>query len=56
MSYNVGGKESVGHTLKGHMNFVNKLKMNNIEGGDAARVLDMIQDQNEEEGGFFFKV
>ncbi|KAL8511299.1 hypothetical protein ACS0TY_017922 [Phlomoides rotata] len=53
MAYNVGGEENVGHTLKDHMNFVNKLKMNNIEGGDAARVIDMIQDQDEEEDGFF---
>ncbi|KAL8475156.1 hypothetical protein ACS0TY_030802 [Phlomoides rotata] len=56
MAYNVGGEENVGHTLKDHMNFVNKLKMNNIEGGDVVRVIDMIQEQDEEEDGFFFKV
>ncbi|KAL8461597.1 hypothetical protein ACS0TY_032903 [Phlomoides rotata] len=31
-------------------------KLKNIEGGDAATLIDMIQDQDEEESDFFYKV
>lgn len=51
-----GGEQCVGHTMKDHLNFVNRLKMTAIEGGDAQSVIDMLYQQNAEEEDFFFRV
>ncbi|KAL8514434.1 hypothetical protein ACS0TY_013518 [Phlomoides rotata] len=56
LAHNVGGEENVGHTMKDHINFVNRLKSNIIEAGDAETVLDMLQDQEVEENDFFYKI
>ncbi|KAL8456255.1 hypothetical protein ACS0TY_034462 [Phlomoides rotata] len=56
LAHNVGGEENVGHTMKDHINFVNRLKSNIIEAGDAETVLDMLQDQEAEENDFFYKI
>ncbi|KAL8523796.1 hypothetical protein ACS0TY_013680 [Phlomoides rotata] len=56
LAHNVGGEENVGHTMKDHINFVNRLKSNIIEAGDAETVFDMLQDQEVEENDFFYKI
>ncbi|KAL8474795.1 hypothetical protein ACS0TY_031288 [Phlomoides rotata] len=56
LAHNAGGEENVGHTIRDHINFVKKWKLKNIEGGDAATLIDMIQDQDEEESDFFYNV
>ncbi|KAL8543936.1 hypothetical protein ACS0TY_004474 [Phlomoides rotata] len=56
LSHDVGGEENVGHTIKDHINFVNRLKSNIIEADDAETVLDMLQDQEVEENYFFYKI
>ncbi|XP_073059472.1 protein FAR1-RELATED SEQUENCE 5-like isoform X7 [Primulina eburnea] len=50
------GEENVGHTMKDHMNFVNRMKMNAIEGGDAQTVIEMLQEEDTKEEDFYFKV
>ncbi|KAK9740929.1 hypothetical protein RND81_03G071800 [Saponaria officinalis] len=53
LSTSCGGDENVGHTQKDHFNFVNKLKMKAIEGGDAQTVIEMLQKRQAEDPGFF---
>ncbi|KAL8507989.1 hypothetical protein ACS0TY_018512 [Phlomoides rotata] len=56
LAHTVGGEENVGHTIKDHINFINRVKSRSIEGGDTVTLIDMIQDQAEEESDFFYKV
>lgn len=56
MTHEAGGQESVGHTLRDHMNFVNQIKMNIIEAGDAQTFLDMIRAENTLDQEFFYSV
>ncbi|XP_073130235.1 protein FAR1-RELATED SEQUENCE 5-like [Henckelia pumila] len=56
MVHEVGGEENVGHTLTDHLNFVNRWKMNAIEGGDAQKVIEMLQQEDAEQKDFFFRV
>ncbi|KAK9733635.1 hypothetical protein RND81_04G080600 [Saponaria officinalis] len=55
LSTSCGGDENVGHTQKDHFNFVNRLKMKAIEGGDAQIVIEMLQKRQAEDPGFFFR-
>ncbi|KAL8470477.1 hypothetical protein ACS0TY_033097 [Phlomoides rotata] len=43
LAHSAGGEDQVGHTMKDHMNFVNREKMKNIEGGDAKTFIELIQ-------------
>ena len=56
MVHDAGGEECVGHTMNDHLNFVNRLKMSRIEGGDAQTVIDMLNQQEVEDNGFYFRV
>ncbi|XP_073148054.1 protein FAR1-RELATED SEQUENCE 5-like [Henckelia pumila] len=56
MVHEAGGEENVGHTLMDHMNFVNRWKMNAIEGGDAQKVIEMLQQEDAKDNDFFFRV
>ena len=51
-----GGEELVGHIYKNHVNFVYKIKMSEIEGGDVQNVLDILVERLLNDGGFFYKV
>ncbi|XP_073152030.1 protein FAR1-RELATED SEQUENCE 5-like [Henckelia pumila] len=53
MVHEAGGEENVGHTLMDHMNFVNRWKMNAIEGGDAQKVIEMLQQEDAKDNDFF---
>ncbi|KAL8466228.1 hypothetical protein ACS0TY_035370 [Phlomoides rotata] len=53
LAHTVGGEENVGHTIKDHINFINRVKSRSIEGGDTITLIDMIQDQAEEESASF---
>ncbi|KAK9689570.1 hypothetical protein RND81_09G067800 [Saponaria officinalis] len=55
LSTSCGGDENVGHTQKDHFNFVNRLKMKAIEGGDAQTVIEMLQKRQAEDPCFFFR-
>ncbi|XP_074301333.1 protein FAR1-RELATED SEQUENCE 5-like [Silene latifolia] len=52
----IGGDEFVGHTKRDHINYVNRLRMKKIEGGDAATLINMLTARQAEEPGFFFRV
>lgn len=56
MSHNAGGEENVGHTLKDHLNFVNRFKVKTIEGGDAQTMIEMLYQQVADEDDFYFRV
>lgn len=51
-----GGEEHVGHTKKDHINFVQKLRMEKIENGDAQNVVDRLFEISLEDQGFYFKI
>ncbi|XP_074292620.1 protein FAR1-RELATED SEQUENCE 5-like [Silene latifolia] len=51
-----GGDAFVGHTKRDHINYVNRLKMKSIEGGDAATLINLMTKRQAEEPGFFFRV
>ncbi|KAK9726864.1 hypothetical protein RND81_05G242200 [Saponaria officinalis] len=55
LSTSCGGDENVGHTQKDHFNFVNRLKMKAIEGGDAQTVIEMLQKRQADDPCFFFR-
>ncbi|KAH6762432.1 hypothetical protein C2S52_019865 [Perilla frutescens var. hirtella] len=42
MEKEAGGEHLVGHTMKDHLNFVNRMKMSAIEVGDAQSFIDML--------------
>ncbi|XP_057251765.1 uncharacterized protein LOC104896758 [Beta vulgaris subsp. vulgaris] len=48
-----GGAEALGHTSRDHYNFVNRLKMKAIEGGDAQVVIDKLSQRAAHEDDFF---
>ncbi|XP_074283352.1 protein FAR1-RELATED SEQUENCE 5-like [Silene latifolia] len=51
-----GGDAFVGLTKRDHINYVNRLKMKSIEGGDAATLINLMTSRQAEEPGFFFRV
>ncbi|KAK9668287.1 hypothetical protein RND81_13G048100 [Saponaria officinalis] len=51
-----GGEEFVGHTKRDHINFVNRLKMHAIEGGDASRLVNFLNKRQTEDPGFFYRI
>ncbi|XP_048501273.2 protein FAR1-RELATED SEQUENCE 5-like [Beta vulgaris subsp. vulgaris] len=51
-----GGAEALGHTSRDHYNFVNRLKMKAIEGGDAQVVIDKLSQRAADEDDFFYRV
>ncbi|KAH6796316.1 hypothetical protein C2S51_037302 [Perilla frutescens var. frutescens] len=50
-----GGEHMVGHTIKDHQNFVNRMKMKQIEVGDAQSFVDMLCQDRAEDEGFFYR-
>ncbi|KAH6808549.1 hypothetical protein C2S51_000305 [Perilla frutescens var. frutescens] len=55
MSKEAGGDHLVGHTLKDHMNFVNRMRMSVIEAGDAQTLIDRLCQEGVEDGDFFYR-
>ena len=56
MSKLFAGEELVGQTYKDHLNFVYKLKMLEIEGGDGQNVLNMLYERGLVDANFFYKL
>ncbi|XP_048492309.1 protein FAR1-RELATED SEQUENCE 5-like [Beta vulgaris subsp. vulgaris] len=50
-----GGAKALGHTSRDHYNFVNRLKMKAIEGGDAQVVIDKLSQRAADEDDFFYR-
>ncbi|KAH6771474.1 hypothetical protein C2S52_016277 [Perilla frutescens var. hirtella] len=50
-----GGEHMVGHTIKDHRNFVNRMKMKQIKVGDAQSFVDMLCQDGAEDEGFFYR-
>lgn len=55
MAHDAGGVDCIGHTLRDHMNYVNRLRMEAIEGGDANSMIEKLYDQASKESDFFLE-
>ena len=53
MAQEAGGIDSVGHTYKDHLNFISRMKMKEIESGDAQNVIDSLYLKQTEDPNFF---
>jgi MULE transposase-like protein/FAR1 DNA-binding domain-containing protein len=52
----VGGDEFVGHTKRDHLNFVNRLRMQSIESGDAQNMINVMIEEAEKDSEFYYRV
>ncbi|KAL2929296.1 Protein FAR1-RELATED SEQUENCE 5 [Bienertia sinuspersici] len=50
-----GGEDYIGHTIRDHLNYCNRLKMKPIEGGDAQAVIDKLYQNMSDDLEFFFR-
>ncbi|XP_056685438.1 protein FAR1-RELATED SEQUENCE 1-like [Spinacia oleracea] len=55
MEIEAGGEENLGHSKKDHLNYCTRLKMKQIEGGDAQAVTDIMYLELEGDPNFFFR-
>ncbi|XP_056698096.1 protein FAR1-RELATED SEQUENCE 5-like [Spinacia oleracea] len=55
MAIEAGGEENLGHSKKDHLNYCTRLKMKQIEGGDAQAVTDIMYLELEGDPNFFFR-
>ncbi|KAH6813241.1 hypothetical protein C2S51_022259 [Perilla frutescens var. frutescens] len=55
MAKETGGEHLVGHTMKDHLNFVNRMKMSAIEVGDAQSFIDMLGQDGTDDEDFFYR-
>ncbi|KAH6785155.1 hypothetical protein C2S51_037610 [Perilla frutescens var. frutescens] len=55
MAKEAGGEHLVGHTMKDHLNFVNRMKMSAIEVRDAQSFIDMLGQDGTEDEDFFYR-
>ncbi|KAL2900035.1 Protein FAR1-RELATED SEQUENCE 5 [Bienertia sinuspersici] len=51
-----GGEDCIGHTIRDHLNYCNRLKMKPIEGGDAQAVINKLYQNMSDDLEFFFRV
>ena len=56
ISNEAGGEECVGHTKRDHLNYVSRVKMSMVEGGDMQNVLDTLQDRADKDPSFFYRL
>ncbi|XP_021751039.1 protein FAR1-RELATED SEQUENCE 5-like [Chenopodium quinoa] len=50
------GEECVGHTKRDHLNYVSRVKMSMVEGGDMQNVLDTLQERADQDPSFFYRL
>ncbi|XP_021721975.1 protein FAR-RED IMPAIRED RESPONSE 1-like [Chenopodium quinoa] len=51
-----GGEECVGHTKRDHLNYVSRVKMSMVEGGNMQNVLDTLQERADNDPSFFYRL
>ncbi|XP_021741306.1 protein FAR1-RELATED SEQUENCE 5-like [Chenopodium quinoa] len=56
ISNEAGGEEYVGHTKRDHLNYVSRVKMSMVEGGDMQNVLDTLQERADQDPSFFYRL
>ncbi|XP_021721331.1 protein FAR1-RELATED SEQUENCE 5-like [Chenopodium quinoa] len=56
ISNEAGGEECVGHTKRDHLNYVSRVKMSMVEGGDMQNVLDTLQERADQDLSFFYRL
>lgn len=55
LSHMTGGDEAVGYELRDQINFVGRLRMKDIEGGDARKVIEVLEEKSKTQEGFFYR-
>ncbi|XP_021716004.1 protein FAR1-RELATED SEQUENCE 5-like [Chenopodium quinoa] len=56
ISNEAGGEECVGHTKRDHLNYVSRVKMSMVEGGDMQNILDTLQERADQDPSFFYRL
>lgn len=56
MCVEAGGEDCVGHTAIDHLNFCSRLRMKQIEAGDAQALIDILYQEQANDPGFYFRV
>ncbi|XP_021715624.1 protein FAR1-RELATED SEQUENCE 5-like [Chenopodium quinoa] len=56
ISNEAGGEECVGHTKRDHLNYVSRVKMSMVEGGDMQNVLNTLQERVDQDPSFFYRL
>uniref|UniRef100_A0A803LV24 Protein FAR1-RELATED SEQUENCE n=1 Tax=Chenopodium quinoa TaxID=63459 RepID=A0A803LV24_CHEQI len=52
----LGGEQNVGHNVVGHLNFCSRLRMEQIEAGDAQTLVNILTKEQSKDPNFFFRV
>ncbi|XP_021747430.1 protein FAR1-RELATED SEQUENCE 5-like [Chenopodium quinoa] len=56
MATEAGGEHNVGHSVVDHLNFCLRLRMEQIEAGDAQTLVNILNQEQSEDPNFFFRV
>ncbi|XP_021737355.1 protein FAR1-RELATED SEQUENCE 5-like [Chenopodium quinoa] len=56
MSTEAGGEQNIGHSVVDHLNFCSRLRMEQIEAGDAQTLVNILSQEQSEDPNFFFRV
>uniref|UniRef100_A0A803LZ36 FAR1 domain-containing protein n=1 Tax=Chenopodium quinoa TaxID=63459 RepID=A0A803LZ36_CHEQI len=56
MATEAGGEQNVGHSVVDHLNFCSRLRMEQIEAGDAQTLVNILNHEQSEDPNFFFRV
>ncbi|XP_021747610.1 protein FAR1-RELATED SEQUENCE 5-like [Chenopodium quinoa] len=56
MATEAGGEQNVGHSVVDHLNFCSRLRMEQIEAGDAQTLVNILNQEQSKDLNFFFKV
>ncbi|XP_021759153.1 protein FAR1-RELATED SEQUENCE 5-like [Chenopodium quinoa] len=56
MATEAGGEQNVGHSVVDHLNFCSRLRMEQIEAGDAQTLVNILSQEQSEDPNFFFRV
>ena len=56
LTKHAGGAKCVGHTFRDHLNYVNRLGMKEIKGGDAQTVIRQLINWAQKDNGFFWNM
>ncbi|XP_021724249.1 protein FAR1-RELATED SEQUENCE 5-like [Chenopodium quinoa] len=56
MATEAGGEQNIGHSVVDHLNFCSRLRMEQIEAGDAQTLVNILSQEQSEDPNFFFRV
>ncbi|XP_021747894.1 protein FAR1-RELATED SEQUENCE 5-like [Chenopodium quinoa] len=56
MDTKAGGEQNIGHSVVDHLNFCSRLRMEQIEAGDAQTLVNILNQEQSKDPNFFFRV